>query len=163
MSAISISTADLASEADATVLVQLINEYSKDITGNPAGLSAEVRNRLAPGLRDHPTAFALIARAEERPVGFTVCLFGYSTFAAKQTINIHDLGVAREARGQGIGRQLLQRVVAIGEENDCCKLTLEVESGNTNALGLYRSMGFRVGEHLDSDATALFLERPLVK
>ena len=161
MSHITISHADLDSEADQAVLVEMLNEYSKGITGSSDGLASDVLARLGTGLRDHPTAFALIARASERPVGFAVCLFGFSTFAAKRTINIHDIGVMEGSRGQGIGRRLLKRVVEIGQESDCCKLTLEVETDNTSALGLYRSMGFRTGDHLDADATALFLERPL--
>ena len=161
MTDITISPADLESEADRSVLVALLNEYSKDITGDSAGLPTDVLSRLGTGLRDHPTAFALIARAGEKPVGFTVCLYGFSTFSAKRTINIHDLGVAEHSRGQGVGRSLLNRVVEIGKQNDCCKLTLEVESGNVSARGLYESLGFRVGEHLDADATALYLERPL--
>jgi ribosomal protein S18 acetylase RimI-like enzyme len=37
---------------------------------------------------------------------------------------------------------LFAEIEAIAREKGCCKMTLEVLSGNKPALGLYRSLGF---------------------
>jgi ribosomal protein S18 acetylase RimI-like enzyme len=61
-------------------------------------------------------------------------------------VNIHDIAVSPEARGQGVGRQLLAAVEADARALGCCKVTLEVRSDNQRAMGLYRSVGFQPSE-----------------
>ena len=55
---------------------------------------------------------------------------------------VAELGVAKERRGKGIGRALLQaamnRLEGLGEP----RLALYVTVGNDPAVALYRSMGF---------------------
>ncbi|MCC6334274.1 MAG: ribosomal protein S18-alanine N-acetyltransferase [Myxococcales bacterium] len=58
---------------------------------------------------------------------------------------IHVLNVAthQELRRQGIGRQVMDAVIAFGRDHKCRIATLEVRRGNGAALGLYQSLGFR--------------------
>ena len=160
MMSLRIQEADLSNGEHQQAVVELLDAYARDVTAGGQGLADDVRSRVAAGLHEHTTAFVLLAWNDDVPVGIAVCLIGFSTFAARRTINIHDLGVLQNHRGQGIGRKLIEHVVAIGREIDCCKLTLEVERSNP-ALRLYESTGFRTNDHLDSDATVLFLERKL--
>ena len=55
---------------------------------------------------------------------------------------INYLAVAREYRGRGFGRQLMDeaetRLRAIG----CPKINLQIRRSNTEAIGFYRSLGF---------------------
>jgi ribosomal protein S18 acetylase RimI-like enzyme len=106
-----------------------------------------------------PTAHIFLAYAESRPVGIAVCFRGFSTFAAKQLINIHDLAVLPEFRGQGVGRKLLAAVEQKARELDCCKLTLEVQEHNQHARGLYESFGFAQAEYLAPAGGALFFHK----
>ena len=57
---------------------------------------------------------------------------------------IGTLGVARAARGIGLGRALLRWGVVWLEANTPAPVTLVVDGENENALGLYRSEGFTV-------------------
>jgi ribosomal protein S18 acetylase RimI-like enzyme len=95
------------------------------------------------GLRSHPTTLVFLALLEETPIGVAVCFRGFSTFAARPLINIHDLYVAEGHRGRGAGRLLLQAVEDRARALGYCKLTLEVQEENRKALGLYESFGFR--------------------
>jgi ribosomal protein S18 acetylase RimI-like enzyme len=61
-------------------------------------------------------------------------------------INIHDLAVTAECRGQGVGRRLLEGVEAKARALGCGKVTLEVREDNVSARGLYRRFGFEPGE-----------------
>jgi ribosomal protein S18 acetylase RimI-like enzyme len=83
-----------------------------------------------------------LALDDATPIGIAVCFVGFSTFAARPLINIHDLAVVPECRGQGVGRLLLERVEAKGRELGCCKLTLEVREDNHRAQRLYQKFGF---------------------
>jgi len=80
------------------------------------------------------------------PVGLANCFMGFSTFAARPLVNIHDLVVLPGYRGKGIGQALLQAVEQIAKERGCCKLVLEVRTDNP-AERLYRREGFTDGDH----------------
>lgn len=58
---------------------------------------------------------------------------------------IHVLNVAthREHRRLGLGRLVMDAVIAFGRDHKCRIATLEVRRGNAAALGLYQSLGFR--------------------
>jgi L-amino acid N-acyltransferase YncA len=76
--------------------------------------------------------------------------------------------VAREARGHGIGSELLQRLAADAPRFGMHKLTAKIFTTNRASIELFRRCGFReVGTHLrhgklDGEwKDVLLLERPL--
>jgi len=139
---IEIREADLQDEAQALRLVEIIDSYAREAGGQNAPLAREARANLATGLRAHRHAFALLALAEGRTVGAAVCLWGFSTFAARPSLNIHDLAVLPTHRGRGIGSRLLAEIERRARKRGCCKLTLEVHDTNEGAKRLYRRAGF---------------------
>jgi ribosomal protein S18 acetylase RimI-like enzyme len=142
MPEVTVIEADLHDPQHQTAILQLINAYARDPMGNGRDLPAEVHDRLISGLRRHPTTLVFLAFDAATPVGVAVCFVGFSTFAARPLINIHDLAVMPGYRGRGIGRLLLERVEAKGRELGCCKLTLEVREDNRRAQRLYQWFGF---------------------
>ncbi|MFO0829461.1 MAG: GNAT family N-acetyltransferase [Phycisphaerales bacterium] len=155
-----VTSADLDDPAQCAAIVDILDSYATDPIGGATPLSREVRECLVPALRRHPTTRVLIAFAGERAVGIAICFVGFSTFAARPLINIHDLAVLPEWRGRGVGRALLAGVEALAAREGCCKLTLEVLNVNRRALGLYRSAGFSDYE-ADPDGATWFLTKPL--
>lgn len=141
-SRIVVRPADLDHPDDGRRIVELLDMYSRESFGLAAPLPVDVRQRLVHGLRDHPTTLVLLAMADEDAIGIAVCFFGFSTFAARPLLNIHDLAVSPEARGRGVGRSLLQAAQQHAAERGCCKLTLEVREDNLGARRLYRDFGF---------------------
>ena len=89
------------------------------------------------------------------------CVWGFSTFAASPLVNIHDLIVSPEARGEGVGKALFAAVEEIARDKGACKVTLEVLSGNEPAKALYASLGY--GDYtLDPEqGTALFWQKKM--
>ncbi len=55
---------------------------------------------------------------------------------------VAELGVAKDRRGKGLGRSLLQTAMNRLATRDETRLALYVTLGNDPAIGLYRSMGF---------------------
>lgn len=145
-----VAEANLSDPADGRDVLRLLEDYARDRMGIGRDLDAEVRARVIEGLREHPTSLVFLARRGERAVGVAVCFVGYSTFAARRLINLHDLSVEADYRGLGVGRALLAAVERRAVALDCCKVTLEVLSGNNNAQRLYRGVGFGPGE-LDAE------------
>lgn len=58
---------------------------------------------------------------------------------------IEYVGVAEQARGQGIGGKLLRTaLIWLFSEKDVREVGLNVDDTNTNARGLYEKVGFRL-------------------
>lgn len=158
---IEIREANLRESADAEAFLQLLNAYAEDAMGGGKPLDADVARRLVPALLEHPGAHVLLAWEGARPVGVATCFVGFSTFAARRLLNVHDLGVIPEVRGRGVGRALLARAEQLARSLGCVKLSLEVLEDNALARGLYASFGFRDYELGGAPRRTLFLTKPL--
>jgi ribosomal protein S18 acetylase RimI-like enzyme len=158
---IHIVPADLARAEHQEAVVFLIDAYSRDPMGDEKPLPDDVKQKLIPGLREHPTTIIFLAYDADKPIGIAMCFKGFSTFYAKPLINIHDLSVLPAYRGKGIGRQLLEAVAAHGNKLGCCKLTLETQEHNYTAQKLYKSVGFARDVHTAEAGGAIFMTRKL--
>ena len=153
--------ADLDRPDHQAAVLALVDAYSRDPMGDGAPLAAEVRERLIPGLRQHPTTLVFLAYDGEAPVGVAVCFLGFSTFAARPLVNIHDFAILPTHRGRGVGRGLIAAVEARARELGCCKLTLEVLDQNHRALRTYASAGFKRYSLQPGAGEAIFLAKAL--
>ena len=123
--------------------IQALATYERE----PEAVTATEADLLRDGFGPNPFYFCLIADEDQKPAGFALYFFNYSTWLGKPGIYLEDLFVLPEFRGQGIGKALLQRVAAIAEENGCLRLQWEVLDWNTPAIEFYRAMG---AEFLDA-------------
>ena len=123
-------------------LVMLLDAYARDPMGGGEGLAEDVKARLCDDLAARPDAASFIAWHDGEPVGLVNCIEGYSTFKARPLMNIHDIAVLPGQRGQGVGQALLQAAQDHARARGCCKLTLEVLTGNLVALRSYERFGF---------------------
>ena len=161
MPEIAIVEADLGDPKHQDAIVQLINAYASDPMGGGRALPEAIRAALIPGLQQHPTTLVFLAWHHDIPVGIAVCFVGFSTFLARPLINIHDLAVLPAYRRQGVGRLLLERIAARGQELGCCKLTLEVRADNHPAQRLYEAVGFDNAASYGAAVRVWFLEKRL--
>lgn len=161
MSTIEIIEADLTDADHQSAILTLIEAYARDPLGNGQPLAEEVRQNLIPGLRRHPTTLIFLAFKEYQPVGIAVCFYGFSTFAARPLINIHDFAVLPDYREKGIGRDLLGAVEAKSRQTGCCKITLEVLENNYRARRIYGAAGFEQATYVEGVGGALFLAKKI--
>ncbi|MFK7967225.1 MAG: GNAT family N-acetyltransferase [Burkholderiaceae bacterium] len=80
-----------------------------------------------------------IAELDGRNVG--------SVFVVRQSKNVAKLRLLvlePEARGQGIGRQLVEQVIQFSREKGYRELVLWTNKNLTDAIQLYRSLGFEL-------------------
>jgi GNAT superfamily N-acetyltransferase len=153
--------ADLDRPDHQAAVLAMVDAYSRDPMGDGAPLSAAARERLIPGLRAHPTTLVFLAYDGEKPVGVAVCFLGFSTFAARPLVNLHDVCVVPTHRNRGVGRGLLAAVETRARELGCCKLTLEVLDQNHRALKTYLAAGFQRYTLQPGAGEAIFLTKPL--
>lgn len=139
---LSIVQADYADPGHAAAVVHLLDAYASDPAGGGQPLSDFARQHLVAALAARPQAFSVLAFDGTEPVGLVNCIEGFSTFACRPLVNVHDLAVAAGHRGRRIGEALLEKVEQIARARGACKITLEVLSGNQSAQRLYARAGF---------------------
>ncbi len=160
---IEVLIADLSLSAHAEAVIQLMDEYALDPMGGGRGLPDYVKTNLPQELLKRKSAHVILAFVDSQPAGLIVCLEGFSTFACKPLLNIHDVIVSFSYRRRGISQLMLQKAEEIALDLGCCKMTLEVLEGNHAARSAYQAFGFD-GYELDPKMSkALFWEKKLEK
>ncbi|MEH6367805.1 MAG: GNAT family N-acetyltransferase, partial [Pseudomonas marincola] len=89
----SIVRADLSLPAHADALIFLLNEYAKDDMGGKQELDEAVKQNLASTLAKRPGTHVVMAFVEDAPAALLISFEGFSTFACKPLLNIHDVVV----------------------------------------------------------------------
>lgn len=90
----------------------------------------------------------LVATDEnDRVLGYAFCIFQQHVnnhiLTDIKTLYIDDLCVDEKIRGQHIGRQLYDAVIAFAKEHQCYNVTLNVWSLNENAMKFYEACGLK--------------------
>jgi GNAT superfamily N-acetyltransferase len=88
-----------------------------------------------------PYAEVVFACVAGKPVGFALFFHNFSTFLGKPGIYLEDLFVLPDARGRGIGKQLLTWLANTTVERGCGRLEWAVLDWNEPSIGFYRSLG----------------------
>ncbi len=151
--------ADYANPVHAGALVMLLDAYASDPAGGGQGLSDFAKANLVPGLAARPQAYSVLAFDGAQPVGLVNCIEGFSTFACKPLVNVHDVAVLASHRGRGIAEQMLALAESIAKERGAVKMTLEVLSGNHPAVRLYERIGFGGYQLGQTMGTAHFMQK----
>ncbi len=158
---IDIRMADYRDARDAKAVMNLLDAYARDPAGGGTALASEVLAGLPEALAARPQAFSVLAWDGDEPVGLVNCIEGFSTFACRPLVNVHDVVVLAGHRGQRIAQRMLAAVEQEARRRGACKLTLEVLSGNADALRAYEREGF-AGYQLDpAFGHALFMQKKL--
>ena len=159
MNSLQVKRVDYLNALDAKALVFLLDAYAQDPMGGGKALQTEASARLCSDLSRIAGAASFIAWQDGQAIGLINCFEGYSTFKAKPLLNVHDIAVLASHRGQGVGQALLQAAEAHALSRGCCKLTLEVLSGNAPAMASYKRFGFEQYELDPAAGQAQFMQK----
>lgn len=139
---ITIRPVDFSDSAHREAVLLLLDAYARDPMGGGEALADDVKARLCDDMAARPTVASFVAWLNDEPVGLVNCVEGFSTFKSQPLMNIHDLAVLPGHRGKGVGQALMDAAQAHAQARGCCKLTLEVLTGNARALRSYAQFGF---------------------
>ena len=106
---------------------------------------------------------ALICTLDEKPIGFAVYFYNYSTWQGKKGLYLEDLYVSPEHRGVGAGKELLKYLAKIAVSQGCGRFEWSVLGWNEPAIKFYDSIGAKqktewVGYQLSGNALHEFSE-----
>jgi GNAT superfamily N-acetyltransferase len=96
-------------------------------------------------LEDENLFQAFVALENKNIIGFCTFFYAYYSWSGK-AIYLDDLYITDSFRKNGIGKQLLNTVIALAKESNCRKVRWQVSKWNTNAIEFYKKMGADIDE-----------------
>jgi GNAT superfamily N-acetyltransferase len=129
-----------ASDPDAALVLSFIRKLAEygDIADEATVTEADVRAAL---FGPQSVAQAVIAYTGDRPVGFALYSFTFSSFRGRPGIYVEDLFVDQSDRGAGTGRALLVHLATLARERGCGRLEWSVLNWNERAMEFYTDLG----------------------
>lgn len=86
-------------------------------------------------------AEVLIAELNGAAAGQALFFHNFSTFKGRPGIYLEDIYVRPSFRGKGIGKKLMEEVIAIARERKCKRVEWVVLDWNKRAIDFYKSRG----------------------
>ena len=124
-----------ASPADQTVWRGLWQDY---LTFYGVTLTADVTDHTWARLLDPASRLSgRFAFLDGSMVGFAIHHHHASTWVAGDDCYLEDLFLAEAARGHGIGRALIDDLIAVSHQKGCKRLYWHTDTGNATARRLY--------------------------
>ena len=129
----------------------------------------QYRQAVEPG-PDHPSRFVLVAEVAPLASAARDSRFSLVGFLVARHVGLEweleNIVVAPSARRQGVGRQLLDALLAVAREKNSESVFLEVRESNAPARKLYENAGFqptgrRKSYYLDPPEDAILYRRKL--
>lgn len=152
--AMHIALAERSAHTSLTELFCELNAYYAD-----AGVATAPRETVHAHLRDHLLApgsavrLAVASDAAGKAMGFAATVFVHSLVDPspehRLQCMVKELFVSAQARGQGIGRELMAWVARYAASAGCGRMDWNVKAGNHAGIAFYESLGaVRVADRL---------------
>lgn len=147
-----------AAPADVPVVLELVRELA-EYEREPDAVVATEADLHAALFGPDPSAGCQVAELDGAVVGFALWYRSFSTWQGRPGLWLEDLFVRPEARGGGLGRELLRSLAQVCVDRGWTRFEWWVLDWNTPAQGFYRSLGARPEDdwtvwRVDGDALA---------
>ncbi|WP_375202521.1 GNAT family N-acetyltransferase [Hyphococcus sp.] len=94
------------------------------------------------GFGAEPAFQALVAEIDGAVMGLAIFFPEFSTWRGRRGIYLQDIYVKPEARGRGVGKELIDALTREAKEMSAVYLRLAVDSDNHDAARFYERLGF---------------------
>lgn len=148
----------IATPAELEQVARLLSEF-RDWFGSDTPTDVQIRTSVERIQGDGDGDYLLGAAGAGEAQGVCQIRYRWSVWTASHDAWLEDLFVRETARGSGLGRALAEAAVDRARARGCARIELDVDEGNSPALGLYRASGF--SGQLKAEARSLLLGRRL--
>ena len=132
-----------ATRDDVPLILSLIRElatYERDLDA----VVATEEDLLRDGFGERPLFRATIAEWSGTAVGFAFWFFAYSTWRGQPTLYLEDLFVRPDARGRGIGKEMMRYLARTALDTGCGRFVWQVLDWNEPSIRFYESLGGKI-------------------
>lgn len=128
-----------AKREDAQLILSFIKELAEyeKMSADVVADVASIENTLFDG---SGRTITLLAEVDDKPAGFAVCFYNYSTFQGKFGIYLEDLYVKPEYRGHGIGKGFFHYLSQRAVNENCGRIQWWCLNWNQPSIDFYKSM-----------------------
>ncbi|MGB5820957.1 MAG: GNAT family N-acetyltransferase [Saonia sp.] len=123
-----------AKEEDCEQIFNLIVELAKN-----HNQTAYVRTNEPEIFDSEKKMGVIVAEIGSQLIGYLSYTWNYSIWSGNEHVNIDDVFILEEFRGQKVGKMLKANKIAL--ENNISKIRWEVEIDNDSAIKFYESLG----------------------
>ncbi len=96
---------------------------------------------LEHALFDLHEAEVLLAKVNDKTIGFALYFFNFSTFKGKKGLYLEDLFIFPSHRKLGYGKQMFQKLIEIANHEKCRRMEWVCLDWNQSAIDFYLSLG----------------------
>ena len=116
------------------------SKYDSDLKLDWA--QSEVGKKYFTGVVENPENICLIARDDEKPVGYIAAEPKDFDYRLSKCIEINNMGVSPKYRSKGVGSELIRRVVEKAKERGYKRIYVTSYWKNDGAVSFYEKNGF---------------------
>jgi GNAT superfamily N-acetyltransferase len=87
------------------------------------------------------SAEAVIGYHKEKPVGYAIFFYNFSSFTGRPGLYIEDIYVKPEHRGMGFGRAFMLYLARLATDKKCGRMEWAVLTWNEPAIKFYKKLG----------------------
>ncbi|MDX2512714.1 MAG: GNAT family N-acetyltransferase [Desulfobacterales bacterium] len=129
-----------ATAADATLILNFITELARYEKAEHH-VHATEKSILESLFSENASAKALICTLDDKPIGYAVYFFNYSTWLGKNGLYLEDLYISPEVRNCGAGQFVLHHLAKLAVVNNCGRFEWCVLDWNEPAIKFYEKIG----------------------
>ncbi|NQZ80896.1 MAG: GNAT family N-acetyltransferase [Colwellia sp.] len=129
-----------AKKENSALILQFIKELAvvEEFPFEVSVTRKDLENNL---FSDTPEAQAIICYQDNRPCGFAVFYFTFSTTTGKRGLHLDDLYIQPEYQGQGQGKKVLIHLAKLARKKSCARFEWWALRTNVAALKFYQKIG----------------------
>ncbi|RYU95270.1 GNAT family N-acetyltransferase [Emticicia agri] len=125
---------------DLSALVELCRKHAEfeQASFNPINKEKLLAKAL---FTENPKLFCWVVEKNQQLAGYASYTFDYSTWDAGMFLYLDCLYLEPECRGLGIGEEIMQKLKAIAQQNNCVNIQWQTPDFNLRAIKFYERMG----------------------
>jgi GNAT superfamily N-acetyltransferase len=98
-------------------------------------------NDIQVSIYEKKQAEVVIAEVDDKPIGFMLYFFSYSTFWGRANLYLEDLFIDEPHRHKGYGKLMFKALGKIAIENNCKRIDWMCLDWNKKSIEFYESLG----------------------